>query len=93
VLNPWKGLKVKLTQPDGTTATVVVEGNHGDTLFIPDPGFAVDAGTSYAIDVPRLGDVFKRVSGAWVTTSGMGADARFGGGSTFRRTRRSTSPT
>lgn len=83
VLNPWKGLKVKLTKDTGATATVVIEGNRYDTLFIPDPGFAVGADTTFEIIVPRLGDVFMRVAGEWVTTSGAGVDARFGG-STYR---------
>lgn len=83
VLNPWNGLTVTLTNPDGTTGTATITGSHGDTLFITDPDLVVGEGTSYGIARPRIGDVFKRVSGAWVTTSGMGADGRYGG-STFR---------
>lgn len=80
VLNPWKGLKIQLTNgATGATATVLIEGNRFDTLFIADPGFAVDATTSYKMIVPKIGDVFKRVAGEWVTTSNMGVDARYGG--------------
>lgn len=83
VLNPFKGLPIALVAADGTTGSAVVEGSHGDTLFISDPDLAVDAGTHFTIFRPQIGDVYKRVSGAWVTTSGMGADTRYGG-STFQ---------
>jgi hypothetical protein len=81
VPNPQKDRSLVLRNPDGTTATVVVEGGHGDTLFIPDPGggFVVGAGTSFLFDGPRVGDTVNRVSGQWVTTADAGADARYTG--------------
>jgi hypothetical protein len=77
VLNPRKGRPVVLNNPDGTSATVVIEGSHGDTLFIPDPDIDVGAGTGYGIVEPEMSGVFHRVSGAWVSTADAGADPRY----------------
>jgi hypothetical protein len=67
VLNRWKGRKLKLVSPDGTSYTVTVTGNSNDVLFFTGlpGGVVVDVGWSYQIQEPRVGVPYERVSGTW----------------------------
>jgi hypothetical protein len=75
--NRWKGRTLSLRKPDpanpGTvlTATVTIDGNDDETLFVPAVAFTIDDTTDYRIRDPRTGTVWRRVSGAWAIPTGV----------------------
>jgi hypothetical protein len=76
--NALEGRTVTVTHDDGGGATTVetrtILGNDDVTLFLDSPlSFTPDADTLYEIHDPRLGDVYRRVSGAWEVATGADA--------------------
>lgn len=73
-VNRYEGRRLVIHPPEGDSQTVTITANDDTTLcFTPALPAAVVAGSTYRIEDPPTGGVWKRVGSAWVAP--VGADA------------------